>query len=75
MDDDDVLRAVVCDYVGPAECAVMLKLATLPRSRRSPSVFSFLFFFFFYLVVAQKSLPPVDMSCDFVGTATVAHDS
>ena len=34
LDDDDVLRAVVCDYVGPAECAVMLKLATLPRSRR-----------------------------------------
>ena len=34
LDDDDVLRAVVCDYVGPAECAVMLKVATLPRSRR-----------------------------------------
>ena len=34
LGEDDVLRAVVCDYVGPAECAVMLKLATLPRSRR-----------------------------------------
>ena len=34
LDEGDVLRAVVCDYVGPAECAVMLKLATLPRSRR-----------------------------------------
>ena len=26
LGEDDVLRAVVCDYVGPAECAVMLKL-------------------------------------------------
>ena len=32
--DDDVLRAVVCDCVGPAECAVVLKLATQPRSRQ-----------------------------------------
>ena len=34
LDDGDVLRAVVCDYVGPAECAGMLKLVTQPRSRR-----------------------------------------
>ena len=33
LDDDDELRAVVCDYVGPAECAGMLKLGTQPRSR------------------------------------------
>ena len=29
-----MLRAVVCDYVGPAECAGMLKLVTRPRSRQ-----------------------------------------
>ena len=46
LDDDDVLRAVVCDYVGPAECAVMLKLATLPRSRRGRDLFSSFFIFF-----------------------------
>ena len=30
LGDDDVLRAVVCDCVGPAECAEMLKLVTQP---------------------------------------------
>ena len=34
LGDDDLLRAVVCDCVGPAQCAVMLKLATQTRSRR-----------------------------------------
>ena len=29
-----MLRAVVCDCVGPAECAEMLKLVKQPRSRR-----------------------------------------